>query len=503
MSEVQIQSNPKLLSEYKSKWELPVKYTTEQLLQMLPEKCRKGKTVIIDPVSPEFNRGSFCYMGYLLFSAMQSLGCNVVILENFCAADVDNLPHDADQFLIVLWNHTQIEHVQTLIRFLPKGKCLVFGFYNMIDGQHLPKYEVPAEIIQRGMVTYYKNFRFFKQILLSDCDMHLKGCSGQVYPFFTTYGCPRGCNFCPTTINLPPQDRTGGRIATPLPELFEVFTDMIENHKMVNWHFTDEDFYIDTDRCAAVCKWLKNYTMIKGQKFQIITLGERHTVNKFVEKYGWELLEAAGIKLIEIGLESAEDDLGKTMGKGGVKLCHKLAQECKDKTQGRIRIMWLTMAFYPGETIQSLNKTGDFMKANGLGLDELYERITTNGTWGGLGQFTQFYEGYKRRNDGSILSVDEVQLDGVVFSHRPLRLMPSFVPNSFINDKIKGHSGAESSREMEDSDLVWFDNYRIEPPKFDDIFPGESIGEVVRRQYRNPLDGYLALAVASKIRLIV
>ena len=472
----------------KSKWELPTKLSDEQLLQLLPPACRTGHTIMIDPVSPEFNRGSFCYMGYLLFSAMQDLKCKVEIKENFCAAEIDTLDHSADQFLIVMWNHTQIEHVQTLIRFLPKGKVLVFGFWDMIKAQHMPMYEVPAEIIQRGMVTYYKNFNFFKQILLSDCDMHLKGCTGQVYPFFTTYGCPRGCNFCPTTLNLPTTDRTGGRIATPLPELYRVFDDMIDNYGFHNWHFTDEDFYIDHERCKAFCDYLVKKQKDTGLKFQIITLGERHTVNRFVEKYGWDLLVQTGIKLIEIGLESAEDDLGKTMGKGGVKLCHKLANESP------IPIMWLTMAFYPGETISALNKTGEFMKEHGLGLDELYDRITTNGTYGGLGQFWQYYEGFYKDNKES---VDRIELPGTVFSRRPMRLLPSFVPDSFINDHVN-----EVAREIAPEDFVWFDNYKIDPPKFDDIFPGETVGQIVKRQYKNPLDGYMALAVCAKIGLI-
>lgn len=471
-----------------SRYELS-KLSKEQLINLLPPAARKGKTIMIDPVSPEFNRGSFCYMGYLLFSAMQDLGCDITLKEDFCAAGVDDLPR-VDQYMIVLWNHTQIEHVHTLLRFLPKGKCVVFGFYDMIKSQHMPVYEVPASLIQRGMVTYHRNFLKFKQILLSDCDMHLKDCSGQVYPFFTTYGCPRGCNFCPTTLNFPPSSPEGGRIATPLPELFEVLEEMI-GMGMVNWHFTDEDFYLDHARTYAVVKWLADKTEKTGQKFQIITLGERHTVNLFVTKYGWQPLVDAGIKLIEIGLESAEDDLGKEMGKGGVKLCHKLANESP------IHIMWLSMAFYPGETIQSLNKTGAFMKEHGLRLDELYERITTNGTYGGLGQFWQFYEGFLVGANGHRESVDEAKLDGVAFTHRPLRLLPSFVPNSFINDTVK-----EVARPISEEDVVWFDNYRVELPKLRPDCIGKTIGQITKEQYKNPLNGYLALAVCARISII-
>lgn len=475
-----------------SKYELAPR-TNDELRAMLPKGSQGGRTIMIDPVSPEFNRGSFCYMGYLLFSAMQDLGCDITILENFCAADVDTIPQvGVDQYLIVLWNHTQIEHVQTLIRFLPRGKCLVFGFYGMIEAQHLPVYQVPASIIQRGMVTYHRNYRFFKQILLSDCDMHLKEFSGQVYPFFTTYGCPRGCNFCPTTLNFPPNSPEGGRIATPLNELFSVLREMLDKD-MVGFHFTDEDFYLDMDRTYAVVDWLSKQPEAIEKRMQIITLGERHTVAAFAKRYGWQVLVDAGIKLIEIGLESAEEDLGKDMGKGGIKVCRKIAEECP------IHVLWLTMAFYPGETIQSLNKTGAFMKENGLTADELYERVATNGTHGGLGQFCQYYEGFMLDKNGKRISVDNVELEGTVFSRRPLRLMPSFIPYSFQNDVIKG-----IGRPFEASDDQWFDNYRVDKPVLGQGFMvGKTVKQVVEEQYANPLDGYIAMAVAAKIGVLV
>ena len=100
----------------------------------MEQELKECDTVcIIDPVSPEFNRGSFCYTPYLLKAAID----NSVLFENFNAADIDTLP-EADHYLIGLWSHTQIEQVMTLVRFLPRYKAQVFGYTPLIRHLGLP-----------------------------------------------------------------------------------------------------------------------------------------------------------------------------------------------------------------------------------------------------------------------------------------------------------------------------------------------------------------------------
>jgi hypothetical protein len=426
------------------------------------------KTVIIDPVSPEFNRGSFCYSPYLLYSALVGDG-DVRLLENVCAADLDNLP-EADRYLIALWSAPQIEHVKTLVRFLPRrARVQVFGYAPWIKANNLPAYSFTPELILRGMRLYVYHFEVFHQILLSDCDMHLKNCTGQVYPFFTSYGCPMGCDFCPSTANQKE------RIVLPIEEV-ERNLSYMKDRGHTNIHFTDEDLFFDLERAQQICTILKN---LGG--FQLIALASRRTLSRVVETLGSQALADAGFKLLEVGLETADESLGQKMGKGGLEPCVRLAQACS------VPILWLTLTFHPGETIRTLRETGLFLQKHGLPPTSLYDRIQTNGTYGGLGQFFQPYEGTR-------LFKDLVGL-GEMLSARPLRLMPSFIPHSFSNDIIQQVSS------IREEDQLWFDLYRISPPLHLERFVGEPVSSAAAT-YDNPEDGYIAMAICARIGAI-
>ena len=70
-----------------------------------------------------------------------------------------------------------------------------------------------------------------------------------------------------------------------------------------------------------------------------------------------------------------------------------------------------------------------FLRKYGLTQNEVVGRLRTNGTKGGLGQFFQPYHGlgmYEKLND-----------DGLFLTERPIRLVPSYIPNSFLNSLIK------------------------------------------------------------------
>lgn len=386
--------------------------------------------IIIDPVSPEFNRGSFCYSPYILYSAMKAGDVNARLIENFCAADLDRLP-TADEYLVALWSHPQIEHVKTLVRFLPN--CKVFGYTPLIKTLELPLYELTKDEILGGIDCYHLFFHEFKQILLSDCDMHLAQYEGQVYPLFTSYGCPNGCAFCPSTANQP------RRLYLSVECVKENLQDMADRDYL-NIHFTDEDFFFNTDRAHEIIQFLAKHE----RNFQLIALAERKTLLRYLNKYGNKDLEAAGFKLLEVGLETASDSLGQNMGKGGLRDCQELISACS------VPILWLALTFFPGETIKTLRDTGKFMGTNGFKPQDLYPRIATNGTVGGLGQFFQPYEGTKGfENLGKL---------GEQITSRPLRLMPSYIPNSFKNDTIY------SIRAITKEEEYWYNLYKVSPP---------------------------------------
>lgn len=400
-------------------------------------RSMKHDYVIIDPTSPEFNRGSFCYLPFIFFSALKHAGFDVVLLEDFSCADIDKVP-EAKQYFVGLWSYPQIDACLTLDRFLPK-KPSFFGYYPLIDQYRLKKYKVSDELILDGIVNYVRYYHRFERILLSDCDMHLTKYSGTVYPLFTSYGCGNKCKFCPVSVNCESK-----RIVVPIEKVKEVL-DFCESKGYKNIHFTDEDFFFDIGRAEQILR----HTQGKG--FNYIALGSVQTVSRFINEFGTDIFDATGMRLIEVGLESADSALNKAMGKAGLDRYSILAE----LTKGKVDIFWLTMTYFPGETISTLRSTGLFLEKYGFKLEELYGRIQTNSTPGGLGQFFQSYVGTKEDED--------LSENGDILSERPMRLLPSFIPYSFLWCKI------QKVRPLTEEDKKWYRLYRIDDSLYEDF----------------------------------
>lgn len=426
---------------------------------------------IIDPVSPEFNRGSFCYLPYLLYSFYKSVGVAVVRLrENFCAADIDKLPK-AKHYAIALWSHPQLEHVTTLLRFLPPGDASVFGYVPLIKTWKFPLYPITDDMIKKGIETYPLYQHEFSHILLSDCDMHLKEYEGQVWPLFTSYGCPRMCSFCPSSVNQP------RRIQADLDEV-KINLSWMGSQRRTCIHFTDEDFFHCPDRALKICEHL----IQSPYKWNLIALAERHTLSSFISRNGCKVLHDAGFKLLEVGLESADASLSKGMGKGGLDACVRLAETCD------IPILWLALTFFPGECIRSLRETGIFLSKYGMKPEQLYSRIATNGTEGGLGQFFQPYEGTP--------GFTELKHLGMWLTDRPLRLLPSYLPNSFLDDMV------HHIRPVDAEEQKWFDMYRVPPPPPTINTPQYVSSLVMHEKYNTIQDGAVSVAIAARLGVI-
>ncbi len=427
--------------------------------------------IIIDPASTEFNRGSFCYLPYILYSALTKSGAKVAIYENFTAADIDCLPK-ASRYLISIWSYPQIDTALVIDRFLEGNKSF-FGYFPLIDHLKLDEFIFPDHMILSGIENYPLYYSDFNFILLSDCDMHLKKYSGQVYPLFTSYGCPNGCSFCPSTVNCEKR-----RIIIPLEKVEKIiyYCNGIGIH---NIHFTDEDFFFNIDRAHSILKIFEKL----DTDFQLISLGSAVKVRSYIKKYGENTLAASGMKLIEVGLETADSDLATSMHKPGHKSCTWLAENAKTP------IFWLTMTFFPGETIHSLNLTGRFLKKYGYKQDELYGRIRTNSTVGGLGQFFQFYHGTPFYSDKDFL--------GMSLSDCPIRLLPSFVPYSFLGSKIESIGDASDA-------IDWFKLYNLHPEMIK-LTKGNCIDEYVNKYkgYMRVADILTYLAICARLGVII
>lgn len=396
--------------------------------------------IIIDPSSPEVNRGSYCYMPYLLYSALsdsKKQHDDVWFIEDFTIAEdmnvLKNLRKDI-KLLCALWSYPQIETCMALYLFAKEAGINMefFGYEPLIQRLGLPLYHVDKSMILHGMASYVKYIlqNVFDHILLSDCDKHLSDLpNNTVIPMFTSYGCPRACKFCSASLNTK-HKRWKLELTTVSHNLEITAASGIDGI-----HFTDEDFFFDTNR--AIATLARAYDI--NPNFQIIALGHTNTFQAFcdVVKTQPEIQHKMQVlKLVEIGLETADlASASLSLGKTGVASPYVLKQIAKNPI---CKVLWLTMTFYPGDTVKSMNATGRFLRIYGLDPSQLCERIRTNGTEGGLGQFYQFYDG--------CITQAELEAFGKVLTTRPMRLWPSYLPDSFMQSVCELDTGMMDAR---------------------------------------------------------
>jgi len=441
---------------------------------------------IIDPSSTEFNRGSFCYAPYLTYNGLKEAGHDVILYETFKPEDVDTIL-EADVHVICLWSYPQIEAAFFLLQALPfsfgKDNVYFVGYTPLIDHLGLPHIKRilgfdplrDAAFLKTAMKTYPKYYSDFRRLLLSDCDMHLKTLQKDslVYPLFTTYGCPNGCAFCPSTENC-------GRARIQL-SIEETCTVLDECHILgIHYiHFTDEDFFFNIKRANAILEH------IKGKGFHLIALGSALKVLRFIETYGTDILKESGIEVVEIGLETASVDISTDMGSGkDTDACLKIAEMQADLP---FSIFWLVLTFFPGETLASLRDTGGFMEKYGLDIADVVGRLKTNGTTAGLGQFFQPYHGLELFED----------LRGIWLTDRPIRLTPSFIPDSFLDCTIVNVTHINY-----DVVAPWFAVYNISPSFLQQPFIGRTIRSFFKGTAYEQRKNAIGLALLARMGII-
>lgn len=390
--------------------------------------------IILDLASPEVNRGSYCYTPYLLYSAYkadydatENKNLHPYLWENVTINDLDKLNEleEVESVYASLWSYPQIELALALQR-LCNLDIKFFGYEPLIKELGLPLLHLEEETIIKGMKQYPMELSIhrFLHVLLSDCDLHLrneqnKDKNRQAYPMFTSYGCPRACNFCSASVNTKHK-----RYILDTQDVFHGIEKLI-NSGVRAIHFTDEDFFYDPDRAYVILHHIHSL----DPDFQVIALGHAHTFLEFYQRVyrnGEVLPGAKCLKLVEIGLETADDAQAKHMNKArGLSAGDWQTIACNELC----KVLFLTMTFYPGDCISAMNKTGEFLSKYGLNPNDLCKRIATNGTEAGLGQFYQYYAGC-----GDYCSIKN---SGMVLTDRPMRLLPSYLPSSFLNNLIK------------------------------------------------------------------
>jgi len=452
------------------------------------------KINIIDPSSTEFNRGSFCYAPYLVYNGLSEKNLtqkeihDVKLYEVFQPENLDNV-RDADLHIVCLWSYPQIEACLLLATGLPfqyeKRNVYFVGYSPLIRQLGLPHVEEvlgydplqDSKFLQSAMKTYPKYYSHFHRLLLSDCDMHLKSLQKDdlVYPLFTTYGCPNGCSFCPSTINCGKK-----RIQLTVSETCDLLDECsIKGIRYI--HFTDEDFFFNIKRVFSILDH------IKGKGFHLIALGSAYKVLKFIETYGTDILKESGLEVIEIGFETAAVDISGDMGIGkDAAACLAIAERRRELP---FEVFWLVLTYFPGETLNSLRKTGEFMRKYGQDKSAVVGRLKTNGTTGGLGQFFQPYDG---------LSIYE-DLQGLKITSRPIRLIPSFIPDSFLDCVIEK---VDLSYLLIEEVLLWFAVYQVSPDILYQIKPGDKIRDYFQGTVYSQISNAIRFALLARMGVI-
>ena len=386
---------------------------------------KNGRIVIIDPSSAEIVRGAFCFAPYLLHNGFRERGEEVTIMEHFIPEDYIDIPlNNVDHYVITIWSYSQIEAAMFLAHLPEIGEKICFaGYTPLIHHLALPHIEArmgfdplsDVDFLKGAMVAYPKYFSDFRRLLthVYDCDMHLSVYDSLIpaHPIHTAYGCENNCAFCPATVNsrLTRTELAPGETIRMLEQC--------EKSGVRRVHFTDEDFFHDIERAYAILQGIKHLN------FRIVAMASPENLLSYISTYGLGSIISQKVELVEVGLETADDKVSHSMGGAKVpEVCRELGKI------DLLNILWLTLTFFPGETIHSLNITGRFLRKYGFNPKKLMPRLRGNGTWGGLGQFFQPYHGTR--------IVKRLNQQGRILNNRPSRMFPGYLPTSFLQSTI-------------------------------------------------------------------
>lgn len=498
----------------------------------------ENAVVLVEPASPERVRANCYFLGRLAYAylkhklnhenpdteiiyindaTVKTLCESLDLHGNTCSYDsCKKKPCGASgechlKYIIHVWSETQIPMALTLRAILqqynPFTKITFIGFNPLLERYGLPK-EFPdyTEVLQEGMLYQYeyaipivrelgetdRNERFLTTIPeIEDCDCHYtlvaylaghpsdslsKGKPTDVlvgsileepfYPMLTSVGCPMGCKFCKVSAY---QRKP---VSMDFEDVSHLLNDLNRTRAIktcmggVNIHLFDDNFLADTDRAIDIL--LEAYRI--NPRFRFIFLATLRSTKEFVDKVDkmeyrdkWAIYSV--IHMVEIGLETVNSDMSREIGKD------KPKQDIDPvSVMGRFNILWLTITFLPNENIQTLNEVGEFLSRNGLNPEFLTPRMKGAGTQFGLGQFFCPYEGTDMNNG------DDMRIDGLTLLETPLRLLPSWIPFTFLESDFMLNRSSFHSKFLavnKDGEVAIPDivksaavNYGIEVPEY-------------------------------------
>lgn len=165
------------------------------------------------------------------------------------------------------------------------------------------------------------------------------------YYLQTLRGCPYRCNFC-----MNPNGRNV-RARTPEQMVEEVrFIHEYANPEMIC--FGDEIFPVKRERVMGFCELLIAQGLHKKVKW------ECQTHVNFIDSEMVELMERAGCDRVGLGVETADEDVLRNMGKGAN--LQKIMNAVQILKKARMKFKSFIILGQPDETYESAKKTIDF-----------------------------------------------------------------------------------------------------------------------------------------------
>lgn len=245
----------------------------------------------------------------------------------------------------------------------------------------------------------------------------------RTFSIMASRGCPYNCNYC----SIPAIWQRKLRHRSPEHVVMEV-KNAIKQYGVKNFHFYDDDFLIDGRFVCEFCNLL-----IK-KDLNITWLCQSRTSSIVHQKDLIPLLKKAGCAVIELGIESCDEGVMRSMNK--MQTADDIKASVSIIRNSRIEILPLMMSFYPGEKLDSVYNTSQLM----LNLDlwsinniEIYSRKGSFAECNGApfihGFFTTAIPGSDLYNNAN--------KQGLVFAHGWNDYTFSrvnFIPYSFLED---------------------------------------------------------------------
>ena len=166
------------------------------------------------------------------------------------------------------------------------------------------------------------------------------------YPTFSLFsarGCPGKCEFCNSAVTKRTRFRSPENVVAEIKYL-------MDNYGIKEVSFYDDTFIVNPERVRKICRLiLDNNIDVTWTCMSRINFADEETLN---------LMAQAGCHMICYGVESADEQILKTMKKG-IKL-DRIDGVVRMTQRAGMRARLSFMLGYPGETTETLRKTLQF-----------------------------------------------------------------------------------------------------------------------------------------------